>query len=183
MAPSLLEFFNNSVLPRLIASDTKVLDIGSGRYSLFETTKLDKKLIEAMDIAHSFEKRSNDGIKYFTGDITQKNSSKNNYYDLVFDSHCLHCLKSKNEQVKAVYNIYDSLVDGGIFASEIMVQPSSKTVFFPDRLIRNSFDLETMLRDCGFNISYFVIMPDMKFYFEHDHNEIECDMLRIIAKK
>jgi hypothetical protein len=183
VAPSLLDFFNTNVLSCLLAKDVKVLEIGSGSSSLFEETKLNKNLIEAMDIIHASEVTSSSGIRYFKGDITKKNILKYNYYDLVFDSHCLHCLKSEKEQFQALQNILDSLLDGGVFASEIMVQPRHNMVFFPERLIRSAFDIEAMLRDCGFSIIYFVIMPDMKFYFEHNQNETECDMLRVIAKK
>ena len=180
---SLLNFFQTAVLPLLSGHDFKILDLGSADYSLFEKTDLNKKLIEAIDLKIDTNQLRSSEIKYFIRNITESNSFKNNYYDLIFDSHCLHCLKSNEEQEIALKNIYSSLEMGGIFASEIMVQPSVNKVYFPSRVVREAIDLEKMIVNTGFKIIYFVIVPQMNFYFEANEGEIVCDMLRVIAKK
>ena len=182
-APSLLSFFQKTVSNFLQIQNPRVLELGSGAHSIFEDTNLNKKLVEALDIRISMDGVNSSGIKYFKGDITETNLLNNNYYDLVFDSHCLHCLQSIKEQEIALQNIYNSLKTEGLFAAEIMVQPSGNKVHFPKRLVRESIDIETLILNSGFKIMYFVIVPQMSFYFEYSEGEIVCDMLRIVAKK
>lgn len=182
-APSLLNFFQNTVSNFLQIQDPRILEIGSGNYSVFEMTDLNKKLIEALDIRTGLDSLNTSELKYLKGNITETNLLKNNYYDLVFDSHCLHCLQNIEEQEIALVNIYNSLKTDGIFASEIMVQPSGNKVHFPERIIRESIDIENLITNSGFKIIYFIIAPQMSFYFEYSEGEIICDMLRVIAKK
>lgn len=182
-APSLLIFFQKTVFNFFQIQNPRILDIGSGNYSIFEDINLNKKLVEALDIRTSSDSKNSSEINYLKGDITKTNSLKNNFYDLVFDSHCLHCLQSIKEQELALQNIYNSLKTDGIFASEMMVQPSGNKVQFPKRIVRDSIDIETLILNSGFKIIYFTIVPQMSFYFEHSEGEIVCDMLRVIAKK
>ena len=181
-APSLFTFYKNHVEPRLSSFEIQVLDLGAGQYSLFENTKLNKNLIEAIDITHKKEISISE-ITYTKADILQPKIFKNKYYDLIFDSHCLHCLGSTIEQNIAIANIYNSLKPDGLFASEIMVQPNKNNVFFPHRQVSEARELEQELVLNGFKIIYFVIAPQMHFYYHEGNNEITCDMLGVIAKK
>lgn len=182
-APSLLSFFQKTVSNFLQIQNPRVLELGSGDHSIFEDTNLNKKYIEALDLRINLNSANTSGINYLKGDITETNFLNSNYYDLVFDSHCLHCLQSIKEQELALQNIYNLLKTDGIFAAEIMVQPSGNKVHFPKRLVRESIEIETLILNLGFKIRYFVIVPQMSFYFEHSEGEITCDMLRVVAKK
>jgi ubiquinone/menaquinone biosynthesis C-methylase UbiE len=182
-APSLLNFFKELVSPRLLNREINVLDIGAGTYSIFEKTNLDKRLIETIDLKQDLVQINESPIKYLQGNITKLNCLKNNYYDLVFDSHCLHCLKTTDDQELALDNIYKSLRNDGLFATEMMVQPSKNNVYFPERLVNEALEIERLILNTGFKIIYFVIVPQLNFYYETGDREITCDMLRVLAKK
>lgn len=182
-APSLLSFFQKTVSTYLPSIDLHVLDIGAGNFSLFENLATENKVVDALDLRIVENFQSENGITYIQGNIVDLSCIKNNFYDLVFDSHCLHCLRNAEEQESALVNIYNSLKPNGIFASEIMVQPSGNKVLFPMRLVRESIEIENLLTHSGFKIIYFVIVPQMSFYFEHDQGEVVCDMLRVVARK
>jgi 2-polyprenyl-3-methyl-5-hydroxy-6-metoxy-1,4-benzoquinol methylase len=182
-APSLISFFQKTVSTYLPLADLKILDIGAGNFSLFENLPPENNLVDALDIRIVENYRSENGISYFQGNIVDSSCLKNMFYDLVFDSHCLHCLKNRDDQEIALENIYNSLKLNGIFATEIMVQPSGNKVLFPMRQVGESIEIENLLTSSGFKIIYFVIVPRMSFYFEYDQGEIVCDMLRIVARK
>ena len=182
-ASSLLHFFKTIISPMILTQDPSILEIGSGEYSIFEETELEKKSIFALDLRIRTSRKAPSGISYIAGNIVESSELSENFYDLVFDSHCLHCLKSIEEQSDAIKNIYRVLKSDGIFASEIMVQPTKKKVFFPHRLVCEAREIEQMILNAGFKINYFVIVPQMNFYFDLDQGEIVCDMLRIIARK
>jgi len=178
---SLLSFLNDIVTQRLIFKTQRILDIGSGGYSIFEMSEISNKTIEAIDLK-SYETKDSK-IQYAVEDITQKNAMRVKQYGLVFDSHCLHCLNSLHDQKLALKNIFSYMSVEGIFASEIMVQPSKAKVSFPQRTILEARDVENLLIESGFKIKYFIIVPQMSFYYEENGTEITCDMLRIIATK
>jgi hypothetical protein len=170
-------------MPYLCGDSIHILDVGASDYSLFEETSLDHKLIDALDIKINSDHVGLTGISYFKGNITDQKILKNNFYDLVFDSHCLHCLKTNEEQMLALENIYSSLHKGGFFASEIMVQPYKNKVVFPQRNVREVRELETMILNTGFKIVYFIIVQEMCFSTDVNEREILCDLLRVVAIK
>lgn len=182
-APSLLKFFQNTVSNYLKIQSPRILEVGSGKYSIFEATDLNKQFIETIDLKNIENPKQTSGIKYLKGNISDRGILKTNFYDLIFDSHCLHCLHTIEEQELALKNIYNGLVADGIFASEIMVQPSHKKVIFPKRIVGESIEIENLILKTGFKIIYFVIVPKMSFYLEEGNGELVCDILRIIAKK
>lgn len=182
-SPSLLSFFKNNIFHRLPKNNFNILDIGCGNYSIFEEVELEEMHVDAFDLVCNPSTFKTGKVSYSSGNILQSNARKYNYYDLVFDSHCFHCLKSNEEQEIAFGNIYQLLKMNGIFTAEIMVQPFSKKVLFPGRLVREVVDIEQLILNAGFKINYFVVLPNMHFYFETNKIEVDCDMLRIIITK
>jgi SAM-dependent methyltransferase len=180
---SLLIFFNFFVIKYLPSTHLKILDMGSRKDSIFEEVNNVMYSVDGLDIANSIDSFHSKNINYMYGDISISSYLKVNYYDLVFDSHCFHCLMNLSDQKNALKNIFNSLKSGGIFSAEIMVQPSGPKVTFPNRQILETIEIENLILFAGFSIVYFTIATSNLFYTEVSGEEIECDMLRIIAKK
>jgi SAM-dependent methyltransferase len=160
-----------------------ILDLGSSKCSIFEEINNLMYSVDGIDISNSVESFHFKNINYMYGDIRVSSYFKVNFYDLVFDSHCFHCLMTRYDQEIALKNIFNSLKSGGVFSAEIMVQPSSKKVTFPNRQILETIEIENLILSTGFSIVYFSIVTSNLFYTEVNGDEIECDMLRLIAKK
>ena len=65
------------------------------------------------------EQRSLD-IKYWVHDLCQ-NSLGNQQYDLILDSHCLHCIVSEKDRKSALKHIRNALNPDGVFILETMM--------------------------------------------------------------
>jgi SAM-dependent methyltransferase len=175
---SLLSFFLDCLISR-IESNSKVLDIGCGNYSIFEdvkTIKLDVTAIDFSSVAISSSPQSS--IKYLHLSVLDHEYFSIPKFDLIFDSHCLNCI----EEIKidlVLENIFNSLKIGGIFASEVMVQPNGAKVISSEKSILESRDIESKLIDVGFKIVYFVISSKINFSVSNQN----VDLLRFIAVK
>jgi SAM-dependent methyltransferase len=181
---SLFDFFEGIVRSRLSEGHLKILELGSGHYSLFEDVLDLNAEITAIDYsAAAIEKATDSKIKYELMNVLEPNYFKSAKYDLIFDSHCLNCIENNEERSLAFKNIYSALKVAGLFASEIMVQPENKAVSMPFKKIKSAFQVEQVLIYHGFKIQYFLISKEMAFSTLMDGEEVKCDVLRIIAKK
>jgi 2-polyprenyl-3-methyl-5-hydroxy-6-metoxy-1,4-benzoquinol methylase len=177
---SLVSFFNSQITSRL-PKDPMILDIGSGSKSIFEDLKVEGALITAIDFSSVAitKAQSHSLLNYELRDITKDHSIEENTYDLIFDSHCLHCITNPKERDGALNNIYNGLKADGIFCAEMMVSPLKKEVELPFKYVRPAFDLEQELLNNKFVIKYFMIVRDLKF----ENANGECELLRVIATK
>jgi SAM-dependent methyltransferase len=178
---SLKEFFDSHVRTRLEA-DPVVLDLGAGSQSLFEETDLDLSLITAIDFsAAAIENaQGHSAIDYQLRDITKEFSIENMSYDLIFDSHCLHCIVDFNDRKMALKNIHNGLKATGLFCAEMMVKSiGTREVSSEYKHIPEARKLEEELLQSGFKIIYFMIVRDLNFLNGDD----ECDLLRVIGRK
>ena len=184
---SLLDFFKTQVSPRLkknidAAAEPSILDIGPGNSSIFELSVFDYKNVTAIDfsseaLAH-VPKNSN--INYMRRDIASENfKMPEETYDLIFDSHCLHCIIPSRERKNAFENIYHTLKVGGIFCAEMMVRPAMGVVHFPAKYVVTARELEEEILGYGFKIQYFTMAQNLNF----KNDDGECDLLRVIAYK
>jgi len=119
---SLIEFYSQEIKKRLPLKTLNVLEIGCGTRSIFASLDGDFEVL-GIDISPSAIKLANQKndskyIKYENIDVTSLNLE--NQFDLVIDSHCLHCLTDPGDREKALKNIYASLKPSGIFALETM---------------------------------------------------------------
>lgn len=178
---SLLDFFKTEIKKRLPVRPF-ILDIGSGSKSLFEEELgLDKKFITAVDFSPVaiLKAKGNSEINYLEKDITQPESLGHDRFDLIFDSHCLHCITEQEQRKIAFKNVFDSLKNEGIAALEMMVAPSGKLVTLPGKYVIDAFELEQEILAYGFKIIYFKIVRDL--VFESDNSK--CDLVRVIIRK
>lgn len=177
---SLLEFFN-SVVSKRIESPCKILDLGPGTKSIFEDTTINHSLVTALDYSPKAleNAKKNSSIDYRLGDITQDVFLERDLYDLVFDSHCLHCVTDANSRSLAFKNILAVMKSEALFAAEMMVQPVKGKIEMPHKYIPEAFNLEKELQNAGFRIEYFMIGKGLSFKNAHG----ECDVLRVMARK
>lgn len=180
-ALSLLNFFKTEIKKRL-PPKAKILDIGSGSKSLFEEELgLDKSNITAVDFSSVAinKAQGHSEINYIEMDVTKAGCLESDSFDLVFDSHCLHCITDKGERQNAFKNIFNSLRPDGIVALEMMVNPSGKSVTLPGKYVVDARELEEEVLAYGFKIIYFMIVRDLVFENENS----KCDLVRVICRK
>lgn len=177
---SLSDFFYFQVSSRL-PNDPVILDLGPGPKSLFEESQLDHSLITAIDFSSAAIDltKGHSQINYRVGDISLPDSIEENNYDLIFDSHCLHCIEDQDLRASSFKNIYYGLKGNGFFCAEMMVQPMGKTVSLPFKYVSSARDLEQELIRNGFKIIYFMIVRELLF----ENENVECDLLRVICRK
>ena len=190
----------------------KVLELGAGRGGLgLQLARLgaDVTLVDfspsALEQAESVF--SLEGLKAHTvvGDVSHPDISLPHHYDLIVDSHLLHCLTDNPDRASYYKLIYDHLNDGGICAVETMVH--RKKLFVPDgfmfdqnhvlwqmfgkwtpvRKILDSLDLEAELVAAGFNIAYFYYYGQYAFVphksFMDIPNEVLPAAVRFVIQK
>ncbi len=177
---SLLDFYD-TIVSKKVKTSARVLDIGPGSKSIFEDTSVDKTLITAIDFSDRALDLAakNSSIKFILGDISKREDLPNESFDLIFDSHCLHCITDLQDRKNAFANIYQLLNVGGLLAAEMMVQKSRMPVNMPYKHVPDAFDLEKEILDSGFKIEYFMIGRGLSFSNAHG----ECDVLRVVCRK
>lgn len=184
---SFVSFFNDNIRPKLPEKKLNILDLGVGNYSFFEEIQNLNADIWAFDFSPcAIAKAPQSKIHYLMCDITDSSNFFLNFYDLIFDSHCLNCLITEDSRQKAFKNIYSGLALGGWFVSEMMVQPIGGDVLMPNKWVRKAHELEAELISYGFKIRYFMISKDFTFsnvLGGGNLSEVKCDMLKIMAQK
>ena len=185
---SLLDFFEGIVRLKLNSDQqTKILDIGSGHFSLFEDIKNLNADVTAIDFSITAIAQSpKSTINYLVADICDAKFFSNNNaqnFNLLFDSHCLNCLLDEDLRGAAFSNIYQALAVDGLFVSELMVQPIGSKVAMPFKMIKTSIELEEEFISHGFKIIYFMLSKSGGFTNVTDGIEVNCDLLRVMATK
>ena len=181
---SLLNFFNDNVFGRLPEKELKILDLGGGFYSLFEEIHHFNGHVTSIDFsAEAIKRAPQSKINYLEMNILDSEFFKANHFDLIFDSHCLNCITDQAERDISFKNIYSALSVDGIFASELMIQPGKDSVMMPYKCIKTAMELESEILSHGFKIIYFFISKDCGFTNVVEGVEIQCDLLRVIARK
>lgn len=178
---SLKDFFQAEVRSRLLEASPNILDLGPGSKSLFED--LEFTSVTAIDFSSvAIEKaglQAEVQVNYQLRDITKENSIEKESYDLIFDSHCLHCIEDESLRKIAFQNIYSGLKPNGIFCAEMMTSAGKNECIIPFKYVRSSLVLEEEILSYGFKINYFMIVRDLKF----ENANGKCDLLRVIGRK
>lgn len=184
---SLMDFFQQVVSPRLSAETNHILELGSGAYSLFEKTNNIQADVLAIDFSSEAITHApkNSLIKYRNLDVTNKDFLKDfdeNYFNLIFDSHCFHCIVDPLKRREAYRNVYRYLSRDGLFCAEMMVQTPGKLSVHEYKFIPRAEEIEREFLANNFIIKYFVVSRDLVFDL-NDNKKNECDLLRIVATK
>lgn len=180
----------------------KVLEMGSGRGGLSlhlarlgaDVTLLD---FSPSALAQAEQMFAVEGYtpKTITADVSHPDVVLTEKYDVIVDSHLLHCLTMDPERFSYLSLVRDSLTDRGIFVAESMVH--RKKLFIPDgfmfdpnnvlwqmfgewkpvRRILDSLDLENELKMAGLSISYFMYYANYGFVPHKQFMEIPSEIL------
>lgn len=178
---SLRDFFKSTVRSRLPNNHATILDLGCGSKSLFEDTDLEKANITAIDFSPvAIAKASGkSGITYKEVDLSIQNALAKSQYDLIFDSHCLHCITDEAKRGVAFTNIYQALKSDGLFCAEMMVLPGGRKFSIPNKHVVEARVIEEEILSHGFKIIYFMIVRDLVF----GNDNGDCDLVRVICRK
>ena len=180
----------------------KVLEMGSGRGGLgLHLARLGANLT-LVDFSPSALAQAEKlfALEGFTpqlieADVTHPDVKLTDKYDLIVDSHLLHCLTSDPERFSYLQLVREHLTENGIFVAETMVH--RKKLFIPDgfmfdqnnvlwqmfgewkpvRRILDSLDLEKELNLAGFHITYFYYYGQYGFVPHKSFMEIPSEIL------
>lgn len=182
---SLRDFYNSEVFPRLKNQSLSILDLGTGIRSLFEDVEnLKGHHIVGVDISEVAVSKARENLSYKVDykqfDFTQDSLEKNKF-DLIFDSHALHCITIQKERNFAFKNIFESLKEDGFFCAEMMIQKKSHSDTSSEscKYIPSSYELEKEILAHGFRIIYFMVMMGLEF----ESNGVKADLVRVICSK
>jgi 2-polyprenyl-3-methyl-5-hydroxy-6-metoxy-1,4-benzoquinol methylase len=180
----------------------KVLELGAGRGGVglhlarlgADVTLVDfsPSAIEQAEKVFSVEGLP---VKTLVADVTYPDVQLTEKYDIIVDSHLLHCLTGDPDRTSYYGLVRDHLAPHGIFVVETMVH--RKKLFVPDgfmfdqnfvlwqmfgkwtpvRKIMDSLDLEAELKSVGFNIVYFMYYAQYSFVPHKSFMEIPNEVL------
>ncbi len=201
----------NRFLSKVDWNDLRVLEMGAGRGGLgLHLARLGAhvSLIDFSSSALTQAERifESQGLKVttVTGDVTLPDLELSQKFDLIVDSHLLHCLTEDPERSSYFRLVRDHLKPEGIFLAETMVH--RKKIFIPDgfmldeknvlwqmfgnwtpvRRILDSLDLEKELKDTGFQIVYFYYYGQYGFIPHRSFMDLPVEILpaavRLVVK-
>ena len=184
---SLVDFFQKNIRHRLSSEKIHVLELGSGSRSQFADIELPEARILAID---KDERKCEfaetiTGVTYMCADISSEAflaAIRNEKFDLIFDSHCLHCIVEPTERAWSLHNIKASLKDDGLFCAEMMIQSKRKELEVIERHVPHARELEDELIAAGFRLIFFSVNKNLSFELNTEHG-LNCDLVRVIASK
>jgi SAM-dependent methyltransferase len=192
----------NRFLPNVDWKGLKVLELGSGRGGVgIHLARLgaDVTLVDFSPTALAQAERlfALEGleVKTVTGDVTHPDLNLTQKYDLIIDSHLLHCLTEDPDRSSFYGLVSDHLTPNGIFVSETMVH--RKKLFIPDgfmfdernvlwqmfgkwtpvRRILDSLDLEAEINNTELKIVSFFYYAQYSFVPHRHFMEIPGEVL------
>ena len=180
----------------------KVLELGSGRGGLSlhlarlgaDVTLVDFS-VSALEQARQVFALEGFTPKLIEADLTHPDVGLPEKYDLIVDSHLLHCLITDPERFSYLTLVREHLKEHGIFVAESMVH--RKKLYIPDgfmfdqnnvlwqmfgewkpvRRILDSLDLEKEITEAGLTITYFMYYANYTFIPHKQFMEIPNEIL------
>jgi SAM-dependent methyltransferase len=151
---------------------------------------------KALTLANRHAQSMGVEIKTFKMDVTSPENPLTHKYDLILDSHLLHCLTDHPSRISYLQFVKDQLERGGIFIGESMVykkklfipsgyrfDETEKILFqkynewLPFRKIADSIELEEEFKFCRLNILFFYYYSHFVFQPSSDFTEIPSELL------
>ncbi|HXH29400.1 MAG TPA: class I SAM-dependent methyltransferase [Bacteriovoracaceae bacterium] len=180
----------------------KVLEVGSGRGGaglLLAGLGADVTLLDfssaALAQAQSIYQFEGQRLSTVHGDVTHPDLFLPEKYDLILDSHLLHCLTENPDRASYYRLICDHLTGQGIFVAETMVHRKKLQIpdgfmfdernvlwqmigkWTPVRRILDSLELERELSEAQFNIAYFYYYAQLGFVPHKSFLDLPEDIL------
>lgn len=115
-----------------VVQGKKALDLGCGTgTTAFTLAELGLKVTgidiseTAIEMGRDLAQQQGLEIKFEVGDVLQL-ESHNKEFDIIYDSHCLHCIVFEEDRRNVLSGVKESLSDDGIFILDTMVMPLEK---------------------------------------------------------
>lgn len=180
---SLNDFFSSVVAPRISIS-SRVLDLGCGTKSLFENYEYENVVaLDFSSIAIEYAKSNGaQKINYREFDFREdwnKDEFLKGEFDLIFDSHSIHCIDNADDRDKVFLNIKNHLSENGFFGGEMMISPGSSNLVVPHKFCPSAYSLEQEIIRHGFKIHYFVVTK----MFWMESSGVQADIVRVLFRK
>jgi SAM-dependent methyltransferase len=189
-------------LPQKDWQGLKVLELGCGRGGVgLHLAKLGAQ-VTLVDFSEAALTQAQglfalDGLeaKTVVGDVTHPDLALHETYDIIIDSHLLHCLTEDPDRASYYQLVHQHLGAEGIFVAETMVH--RKKLFIPDgfmfdernvlwqmfgkwtpvRRILDSLDLEQEILSAGFHITYFYYYAQFSFVPHQSFMDLPAEIL------
>lgn len=192
----------NRFLAEVDWSSLKVLETGAGRGGVaLLLAKLGAQVTivdfspSALEQAEKIFALDGHEVSTIVGDVTHPDLSLPDKYDLIVDSHLLHCLTADPDRSSYYQLIRDHLTERGIFVAETMVH--RKKLYIPDgfmidetntlwqmfgkwtpiRRILDSLDLEQELGNAHLEILYFYYYGQYGFVPHRSFMDLPAEIL------
>lgn len=115
-----------------VAAGKRALDIGCGSGTTafilaeigFDVTGVDISTT-AIQMAQELARQQNLKINFAVGDVLEL-ENLGQKFDVIYDSHCLHCIVFEEDRHKVLVGAKKSLTEKGIFILDTMVMPETK---------------------------------------------------------
>lgn len=192
----------NRFLPEVDWSSLKILETGAGRGGVgLHLARLGASVTlvdfspSALSQAEKIFASEGLEVKTVQGDVTHPDLNLPEQYDIIVDSHLLHCLTADPDRLSYYQLVRDHLSNRGIFVAETMVH--RKKLYIPEgfmlderntlwqmfgkwtpiRRILDSLDLEKELNEASFEIIYFYYYGQYGFVPHRSFMDIPAEIL------
>ena len=189
-------------LPDKSWEEMTVLETGGGHGGLsFLLAKLGARVVtvdfspSAIELCQRLVDFTGLKVRPLVGDLTHPDLALGERFDLIVDSHLLHCITGAPDRISYYQMIREHLKEDGIFVCETMVH--KKNIFIPDgfmfdpeftlwqllgewtpiRKILDSLDLETELKESKLDIIFFYYYAHFAFVPHAQFMELPTDIL------
>lgn len=199
-------------LPSKDWQNLKVLELGSGRGGLGLQLAQMGAAVTLVDFsptaiaqARALFEQEGLAVTALVGDVTHPDLNLEGQFDIIVDSHLLHCLTSDPDRASYYRLVLDHLSTEGIFVAETMVH--RKKLLLPDgfmldeqkvlwqmfgkwtpvRRILDSLDLEQEIRSAALHICYFYYYGEFGFVPHQSFMSLPAEILpaavRMVLKR
>ncbi len=192
----------NKFLQEVDWSSLSILEMGSGRGGVaLHLARLGAKVTlidfssSALEQAKNIFASEGFEVEVVLGDVTHPDISFQGKFDVIIDSHLLHCITDDPDRSSYLKLVSDYLTPRGVFVAESMVH--RKKLYIPDgfmfdeknvlwqmlnvwtpvRRIVDSLDLEKELNEAKFEIIYFFYYGQYGFIPHKDFMDIPAEIL------
>lgn len=190
----------------------RILELGSGRGGLgLQLARMGAQVTvvdfspTALEQAQALFDQEGLLVKTVVGDVTHPDLALHGHFDIIVDSHLLHCLTEDPDRASYYRLILDYLAPEGIFVAETMVH--RKKLFIPEgfmfdqknilwqmfgkwtpvRRILDSLDLEQEIQSSGLHIAYFFYYGEFGFVPHRSFLDLPTEILpaavRMVLKR
>lgn len=180
---SLVQFLNDVVIKKTMANCEQALELGVGLKSALFDSRLRDQINEISLLDFSETAIAKLAERYPQATLYQINVGVEDlgveYFDLIIDAHCFHCIVDEEQRKMAFRSVYDALKPNGIFCGQMMIGKGDR-VLSTSRFTPEARELEEEILKSGLSLEYFVIVSDLHYELL---DKTKVELVRFIARK